>query len=191
MRPFRLPVVAAVAAVVLLAGCRIPVKTDYDPATDFAQLASFGWLEPPLREAPGESEAPDPFVRNTLLDKRVRDAVTRELAARGYRHAADDETPDFLVRYQVVAKQVTRDRPVVVGGGFGYGRYPFGYGSSVAYGADSYEEGTLILDVIDPETDSIAWRGWAAARTDDGYFDAGRVDRYVHAILERFPPPDR
>jgi hypothetical protein len=187
MPPLRLAVPAALV-VLLLAGCRVPVKTDYDPSVDLGGLASFAWLDPPLREKPGEGEPADPFVHNTLLDKRVRDAVERELVARGYRPAGD-EPPDFLVRYHVVARQKTRERPVVVGGGFGYGRYPFGYGSSVAYGSESYEEGTLILDVIDPASESIAWRGWAAARARDGYFDAERVDRYVQAILARFPPP--
>lgn len=177
------------ALAVALPGCRLPVKTDHDPAASFDGLERFAWIDPPLRESAGEGGGADPFVHNTLLDKRVREAVEAELGRRGYRPAGE-EPPDFLVRYHVVSRQVVRDRPFVVGGGFGHSPYhgPFGYGSSVVYGAESYDEGTLILDVIDPESQSISWRGWAAAKTRDGYFDARRVERYVAAILERFPP---
>jgi hypothetical protein len=187
MRAHPAAAIAWLTVASLSLGCLGPrVYTDHDPSIDFARLESYRWLEPPLREAPREegAAAVDPFVHNTLLDKRVRDAVETALAARGYREADGDEA-DFVLRYEVVSREVVRDSPVYVSGGYGY-RY---YGGGTVYSnTTTYQEGTLILDVIDPKTESIAWRGWAASRTRDGHIDANTVSRTVEAIVEDFPP---
>lgn len=176
----------ALLMVLLSVGCLGPrVYTDRDPSIDFAPLETFSWLDPPLREAPREEGVPvaDPFVHNTLLDKRVREAVEKALTARGYRKADAGEA-DFAVRYEVVSREIVRDSPVYIGGGYGYRHYG---GGAVYSNTTSYQEGTLILDVIDPETESIAWRGWAASRTRDGHIDAEQVSRTVEAIVKEFP----
>ena len=178
----------------LACGCLGPrVYTDHDEGVDFARMERFAWLDPPLRveSRPEGMPAGDPFTHNTLLDKRVREAVESALEARGYREVEADEDVDFQLRYDVVSREVYRDSPIYIDGGYGYGYRRGYYGSSVGYShSTSYQEGTLILDVIDPESHSIAWRGWAASRTRDGHIDAERVSRTVQAILEEFPPGD-
>jgi len=185
----RLPASLLVAALLVAMGCAtVRVKTDHDPETDFSALRTFGWLEPPLREQPkpASGEDVDPFAHNTLLDKRVRSAVEAELAERGYAPAAAGETPDFQLRYHVILRDRTRtvSQPVFVGGG--YHRYPYSY--SGYYGTYTYEEGTLVLDVIDPGSEQITWRGWGRGRTDDAHLGAEEVKTYVEEILARFPP---
>ena len=137
-------------AVLSLACAGVSVRTDYDTATDFSSLKTYAWLDPPLREASRDEggQSGDPFTQNTLLDKRVRDEVEAWLASHGYRAAAEGETPDFVVRYELVSREVVRDSPVFVTGGFGGGYYGHGYGSGVGYSqSTTYQEGTLILDV--------------------------------------------
>jgi hypothetical protein len=172
----------------LCLGCtHIRVYTDHDAAADFAKMQRFAWLDPPLRETPRREGAPavDPFVHNTLLDPRVREAVETALVAKGY-IAAGETVPDFLIRYEVVSRDVVRDSPIYVGGGYGRRHY----GGGVVYSnTRTYQEGTLILDVIDPATEHIAWRGWAVSRTRDGHIDAAQVGRTVEAIVKKFPPP--
>ncbi len=171
----------------LFVACLGPrVYTDHDASFDFAKLETYFWLDPPLREAPREEGAPpvDPFVHNTLLDKRVRGAVEAALDARGYRKAEGDDA-DFAIRYEVVSREIVRNSPVYVGGAYGYRHYGAG---AVYSNTTSYQEGTLILDVIDPASESIAWRGWSASRTRDGHIDSNLVSRTVDAILEKFPP---
>ena len=55
-------------------------------------------------------------------------------------------------------------------------------------GVYDYQQGTLIIDVVDPETQRIAWRGWAVGPNRDGYYDEERVLSAVQAILGKFPP---
>jgi hypothetical protein len=180
------------AALFSLACAAVRVSTDYDDEYDFARLSTFAWLDPPLREqARADDNAPsgDPFTRNTLLDKRVRDEVEAWLTSHGYRAARAGESPDFLVRYDLVSRDVTRDSPVFVTGGFG--RSGYGYGSGIGYGyshSTDYQEGTLILDVIDPATQRIAWRGSGSSESRDPNMKPERLHKSVGAILERFPP---
>jgi hypothetical protein len=182
----------AVAAVALLLACSgVRVKTDYDPASDFSKLRTFAWIDPELREEPRPDNAmpSDPFTRNTLLDRRVRDGVESQLASRGYRAAAEGESPDFLIRYEVVSRQIERDYPVYVGGGYGYGWHNGYYGTGVGYGGSStYDEGTLIIDVIDPASQQITWRGYGTSQSRDAWMDADRLNRSVTEILKKFPP---
>ena len=185
----RIALVSA-AALLSLACASVRVSTDYDQEYDFARLSTYAWLDPPLREeARAEAPSGDPFAYNTLLDKRVRDEVESWLTSHGYRAAPAGETPDFLVRYDFVTREVTRDSPVFVSGG--YGRYGSGYGSGVGYGyspSSDYQEGTLILDVIDPTTETIAWRGSGSSESRDPHMKPERLRKSVAAILERFPP---
>ena len=186
----RLTSLGIAVAAALLACSGVRVKTDYDPASDFSALRTFRWIDPELREEPRpENVVPtDPFTRNTLLDRRVRDDIEAQLVSRGYRVAAEGDTPDFLIRYDVVSRQIERDYPVYAGGGYyGYGRGY--YGTGVGYGGSStYDEGTLIVDVIDPATQQIVWRGYGTSQSRDAWMDADRLHRSVTEILKKFPP---
>ena len=192
MRLSTLGIACTVALGVACSGVR--VKTDYDPGVEFGSLRTFAWIDPELREEPRpENAAPtDPFTHNTLIDKRVRDEIETQLTSRGFRRAAEGETPDFLLRYELVSRQVDRDYPVFVSGGYGYGHRGYGYGSGVGYGSSvTYDEGTLIIDVIDPASQRIAWRGYGTSQSRDLQLDAERVQRTVSEILKRFPPGEK
>ena len=187
MSPVRLAFAVVLAAALGVACASVRVTTDYDEGVDFAQRATFAWLEPPLREEARSErgDTTDPFTHNTLLDGRVRQEVESWLAAHGYRMARADESPDLLLRYEVVSREVTRDSPVFVSGGFG--RY--GYGSAVGYAhTNTYQEGTLILDMIDPASERIAWRGWGVSTSREAYLSPDQLHASVNAILDRYPP---
>lgn len=184
-KPSRLLLLSSLAALALAACAGVRVRTDYDESIDFSRLRSYGWLEPPVVEAPAsETDAPDPFERNSLLDQRVRQAVDRELAARGF--AVAEEDPAFRLQYHVVLRDRTRIRPSP--GAYYGGRY--GYYGGVFAGSTSYDyqEGTLIIDFIDARTGRIAWRGWAVGTNREGYYAPERIDESVRKILAEFPP---
>ncbi|WP_420831633.1 DUF4136 domain-containing protein [Bathymodiolus japonicus methanotrophic gill symbiont] len=80
----------------------------------------------------------------------------------------------------------------------GYGYY--GRGMGVMYNTGSktqvthYKQGTLIIDIINPKTDQLIWRGAADGRlpkaTDREKSDE-LVQKYVAKILSNFPPKNR
>lgn len=184
---------------IAIAGCTsLRVRTDYDPLLDFSQFRSFSWLEPPVLTTP-ESGATDvavnPFALNSMLDARIRAAVDQELESQGYRPASEGSVPSFQLQYHVILKDKTRlfSTPGPFYGGGYWGPAPYGsYGPYGAYGGTfqsyDYQQGTLVLDMVDPETKRIAWRGWAVGPSRDGYYDEERVRKAVRAILGQFPP---
>jgi hypothetical protein len=157
------------------------VKSDFDPRANFSSLQTYAWL-------PDLQATTDPRLDSKLLDRRVREAVDRHLAAKGYRKV-DDDAPSFRVAYQVyvLRQSQTVSEPV---GPYTY-RWWGGMGPTYTY---QYDEGTLAVDVIDPQTNVLMWRGSASAIIDPRASikeREERIDRAVGSLLEKFPPPPK
>ena len=177
----------------LVAGCStIETSHDYDPKANFAGLKTYQWLNEP------QKLTGDPRIDgNTILASRIHEAVNTELAARGFRKVSSD--PDFLVAYHV---SLDKRRSVqTLNSYYGYGPgWGYGYGASYRPGywagapetyVYEYEEGTLILDIVNPENKELIWRGSAQ---DEVHFkstpekDQTQLNEAVHKMLEKFPP---
>jgi len=175
------------------AGCSaLRVQTDYDPLLDFSRFRTFSWLEPPVLTTPSDGVtdvAVNPFAVNSMLDARVRAAVDQELERQGYRLATGNSEPSFQLQYHVILKDKTRvwSTPGAFYGSGNWGPGPYGVYGSYTQSYD-YQQGTLVIDVVDPKTQRIAWRGWAVGPNREGYYDEERVLKTVHAILGQFPP---
>lgn len=169
----------------LVAGCGIPVKQDYDPAVNWDALRSFNWQSPVQKPTGNE------LVDSTLLDSRIRTAVERELNAKGHRKA--DTGPDYWVAYSyTVQNRVERDSGRV-GVGVGVGSHGGfgGIGFNLGHRDRDYEQDTLIIDVIDPANGKLLWRGFARRRLiwhADPEESTERINEAVAAILSKFPP---
>ena len=125
------------------AGCSsVSTSTDYDPNADFSRLRTFEWF-------PGQPSGPD-----SLTASRIARAVEDGLRARGYARATAGP-PDFQVAYHV---SIGRRVEAVPGSAYSYG-WRSGYNTSTEIRA--YDEGTLVLDVIDPTAKTLLWRGTA------------------------------
>ncbi len=172
---------ALVALAGLLAACTtIQVSTDFDPGIDFGALETYAWLPD------SERRHGDPRIDNTLLDQRVRSAVDRELEARGFR-ILQSGTPDFLVtHFAAVDRRIRVDQIYRSSRGPGWGQS--GWSDTVV---NEYEQGTLLLDVLDPRSRNLMWRGTAAARLGTAKTPEQRTQRVneaVERLLDRFPP---
>ncbi len=154
-------------------------RSDFDAEVDFSRYVAYAWLEPELRAAPAEGRTFEghPFESNTLIDKRIRRAVDKQLAERGYQRAAG-ERPDFLVRYKLSFEEDEEedDDP---------------YYRHRRRRTERYEEAVLFVDVIDARTQRLAWRGWAHSRNRDGFFTDAHLRKSVGNVLREFPPEGR
>ena len=187
--PFRAPLFAVAAVLGLLAagGCSgLKVLSDYDPGVDFAAVKTYAWHVDPTPNPPGAPMADD------LLMQRVVRAVDDRLAAKGLRLVSRQDA-DVLVTYYVSIEQKLRVDTFDYGYGYGwYGGY--GRGTAGVYRdtrVEQYEEGTLLLDLIDPESMQLIWRGSATGRIRNDSTPEQREQRVreaVDAILARFPP---
>jgi hypothetical protein len=162
------------ALLALLAAACSSVSTshDYDLAYDFGKLKRYQWAK-----RTGADEG------NPLIVQRVRAAVDAQLAAKGYARA--DSGADFLV----AAYTGRQSRIQVTDWGYGYGPYGRWYGGPVD--VYEYEEGSLILDVVDAPSKKLVWRGAATAIIDPDATPEERTKRINEAIakvLAKFPP---
>lgn len=138
----------------LLTGCAtssLPtVKTDYDKEADFSEYTTFNWSE----EIEDQKDS-HPILNNSLVRKRIKNAIRSEMEGRNYELA---ENADLLVNFHVVIEERT-----------GYTTYPnFGYRY---WGRDNvqpynYKEGTLIIDLIDREENQLVWQGYTEGIVD-------------------------
>jgi hypothetical protein len=174
----------ALAALALsLSGCSgITVETDYDPAAvpSLQRYETYAWLPDPT--------GGDRRVQNEILAERVRAAVDAELARKGFTLATGG-TPHFLIGWFVSLDG--RMNVSQLNSYYGYGWGPW-YGA--AYGETHvryYEEGALVLDVVDVRSNQLAWRGAAQTEVDRTRPEAEReelLNNAVKRVLERFPP---
>jgi len=186
---FRRSLHCLLLAPLALACAGIRVDSDRDPEADLSAYRSYAWLEEPLREQPrGPDSVPrDPFTHNSLLDGRLRTELGAQLQALGFEEAPRDEA-DFWVRYSVVTREEVEGTAGAVSSGY-YGAGHTYAGSVGYFGTNvyTYRQGTLVVDVIDPDSQRIVWRGWADRRSRGPHIDTDRLLAAVKYILEEFP----
>jgi len=171
---------------VFFVGCQSgAVRIDFDASVSFSNLQTFAWLEPP------EFEHADPFADNSLLRKRMRKAVELALVTRGYRPVENSEEADFLATFTVVLDERIRNDGSISAGYGGYGRYGFG-GIYSSPSIRSFQESTLVIDLVDPTSKALLWRGWrnGVVGTRDRQRSNERIKKGVQKILDRIPPDD-
>jgi hypothetical protein len=170
---------------IVLEGCStMQVYSDHDPSASFAGLKTYDWINA-AKKVTG-----DPRLDNPALDKRIRELIQGQLATQGYT-LAPGGTPDFLVGYHVAL-----EKKLAVSTMNDYYGYRAGWGWSYGAGTGTmmpqsytyeYEQGSLIIDVVNPKTHDLMWRGSAQAEVNR---KKGReqLNEAVTRILERFPP---
>jgi len=161
-------IAAFLVALVVNSGCSsISVSQDYDTSFDFSKWKNYGFM--PIPESAGIDQ---------LTADKISNAIRRELNAKGYK---DSEPSDFGIALHFGQKTVTD----VQSYGYGWGWY--GGGVDVS----QYQEGTLIIDLIDMKTNKLEWRGTAQgalADNPDVQTRTANVDSAVSQMLDPFPP---
>ena len=174
-----LSVLSMLALVVLVQACSsVSYKSDYDRSTDFSTYKSYKWYE--------GKQPDDALSRNPLVKKRIGVSVDKALQEGGFT-LSESEEADFIVAIHAGVKE----RMQVYNTG-AYGWYdpwwgPYGGRTDVSY----YEEGTLVVDIVDAAEKELSWRGIATATVRD-FSDADEMQAYydhvVKNLLKNFPP---
>ncbi len=141
----------AVFLVSILAACSSTpkVSSDYDPDYEFSDIRSYYAIPDNQSQFHGQPGT-------SLTDQRITSALAREMAARNIT-ATSAEDADIWVIFHIVSKDKTR----VTSYNSMYGYYGYGGGSSVQ--VRHYTEGTLLIDLINPDTRKTVWRSESSA----------------------------
>ncbi|MDQ2771967.1 MAG: DUF4136 domain-containing protein [Bacteroidota bacterium] len=184
------PVAVAITGLVLLlgpTGCalssRVGVTNDFDHAVNFRAYKTWAWYP----QQPKDVEGGPAKSYESFLDKRMRAAVSAELAAKGLTEVS--ASPDIYVAYSARVEDKQQVSP-------GYG-YPYGYGYGGGYygrgysPVTQYKAGTVVIDIVDASRKQLAWRGTGQAQVDQNTIDETETHRIVNGILSTYPPQDR
>jgi hypothetical protein len=140
--------VLAILATVAAAACStLQTTADWDRTKDFSKYKTWTWKD-------------DDSIKNDILAKRIQAGVTAELNKKGL--SENNASPDlWVVAHARLDKQVVVD---YYNSGWGYGWYGGYYGGGMTMTTATAREipvGTLIVDLVDAKSKSLAWRGIA------------------------------
>lgn len=172
MNPLTIRLARILTLAAMLAGCAsTEVRSYLARGADLHSYRTYNWQ--PMAPTPTGDPRLD---NNRFFEQRVQAAVDEQLAARGFEKTA---SPHFLVHYHA---SVTQEIQV----------------SSSEHDVaceecrpEIYDEGTLLIDLMDARTGLLAWRGWATGSI-DGVIDdqewlERRIDEAVARIMRELP----
>ena len=177
LRPLRLSFFGLLA-VIVSACATMQVGSFVERGTDFARYRTFEWG--PADPLPTGDPRLD---NNEFFQDRLQGAVERQLAIRGYQRA-NGEAPDLLVHYHANVTQ----RFDVSGPDAQYG---YCRGDDCNPRFNTYDAGTLVVDIIDRQTKKLVWRGWVqdtlqGTLTDQNVMEE-QVDKGVTRMMAQLP----
>jgi len=172
--------ISALLSLALLGGCsRYHVTYDYDVTAAYGRYKTFDYYT--SKKGTGGT--------TSLMDRRVRSAVEKELQAKGFTLETKAD-PDFLVTYYPIVQERRTRTTTHVGWGWGY-RPLYGRMGTRVSRVHTHREGTIVIEIVDFKSNQMIWQGAAAGAltgldTPEEADEA--VPRAVRDILGRFPP---
>jgi hypothetical protein len=192
------PVALAVMGLALTFGlgacatsANVGVSSDFDHAVNFRAYKTWSWYP----KQANDTEGGPARGYESFTDQRIRDAVTKDLTAKGLTEVANNASPDVYVAYSVRVE----NKQQLAGGypyspfGYGYGGYGYGGYGGYPYGggrAYNYKAGTVIIDIVDARRKELAWRGTGQAQLDQNSISEAETYRIVNSVLGNYPPTD-
>ena len=189
----RVPSWILLMTLLILSGCSTySVVTDYDSSFPFTSYKTYHWADDSIAKSSNNV-----LASNQLILKRIKSAVDRTFATKGYL-LNNNGTVDFTVSvYASVRDRVMYNLPPM-GFYFHHGYYHSRFGIYDPYWpgpyASYYEEGTLVIDILDQKSNELAWRGIARGILKN--YDTSKemqqdIDGAVNNTLSEFPPLKR
>jgi hypothetical protein len=133
---------------------------------DFARYRTYNWGPADALPTGDPRLDGNPFFKDYL-----QGAVERHLAMRGLQLVAADAPADLLIHYHAsVTQRIRIDESTF---------------SSTNQTVSEYEEGTIVLDIMDARTNKIIWRGWAQENLEAFVEDQERMRRHIDEAVAR------
>jgi hypothetical protein len=175
---------------ILVAGCStvqeaasVEVQSPQVSGNDVGRRTSFAFV-PHLNREAAAAVSNAPFWQN-----RIEAAITSVLEQKGYRESVQVRKADLLVAFHVVLRQ---GEYVTIFDNYSGYKLPAAKAASAGIAKLAAEPngqaeiGTLVIDIIDPGTKTIIWRGWGRADVKKSP-EEREIRRIAAAILRNFP----
>jgi len=145
------------------------IEVEFDQSVDFTKFKTFA-----IRN--GRLNSKNPSLNSELVKKRIEADIQRYLGAKGL--TMTEGQADLNVRYTLGAVRKSELES-----------YPAGWrGWGTRVVRVPYTEGTLVIDLRDPSTKSLVWRGLAREEKSDASKVEGKLDDMVRKAIDKYPP---
>lgn len=146
------------------------ISVEFDQGADFTAYKTFA-----IRH--GQLNSNNPALNSELVKKQIEQDIVKGLTAKGLTEVSSGPS-DLNVIYHFGSARKTQVEA-----------YPAGWrGWGTRYVRVPYAEGTLVIDLRDPSTRSLVWRGIASEDKDNPSKIQGKLDDMVKKSLEKYPP---
>jgi len=170
-------IIILLSAVALFVGCStLKISRDYDDTFDFSKQKSFVVKH---EEKVGE---------DSLLYDRIIDSLESNLQAKGYKKSSKEEEADLIFVFHVNIQQkndIQTNYQMM-----GFGMYRYGGAAVSTTNTHNYEEGTLIIDALNPKNKKIVWRVTGIQEIKDNKTPQKRkenIDSAITKMMSTFP----
>ena len=173
--------------VLFLAACAKTPDWDYDQSTDFSNFKTFAWV----KNASLSKDVKN-YQINPIMEKRVREAVNSDLINKGLTQVPIEQA-DILINYHasVDKKMDINTFSAHYDARWSYWNRPWNNSFHTEKQVREYEVGTLIIDVVDKNSNQLIWRGAKEGRLNKNQKPEKRttvINETVINILSNFPP---
>lgn len=173
---------------ILLAGCarKVTVESVMENPQLMEGRYTYQWMQPDRGKETGGR------IYNQVVDESVKQAVQAQLEKRGYRLASSGNADLRVSWFGGIESKIKVESIEHFYASQGYGTLSAAMPGQVAKGATSrsYEEGTIMINILDSQKHQRIWQGRGADRIRKGMnADDARlyVERVVKAIFSDFP----
>lgn len=182
MRCSRLVPVLALALPVACAPA-IQVRTAAAPDARLTNLHTFIVLAAPQRRSGSTDGNDDPMLQNSITYQALHNDLISNFQEHGF--VVDSAKPDFAVAAYASARQKLDVNQY----DYGYPYWRHGWWGPIGVPEiTQYTEGTVVIDVINPTTKALLWRGQGVASvSDDPQTYAKELAKTVASIVNKFP----
>ena len=162
--------------------CTRNLHIEREPNIFIEQYRTYGWNK---LEA---TKAAHPLYSSFELNKAIVRAIDKNLAKKGFRRNID--MPDFFVDFHIYVEE-QKFQNLVCGAGFYRGERYLTDLSQRTYCESpeivKYDDGTLIIYIVDAQTGQLVWRGAAGEIIDNSAYATEIFRKKVKRILRKFP----
>jgi hypothetical protein len=156
-------------ALIATAALAQDVKTDYDHSTDFSKYRTYTWIK-------------EPEPANPLMKQRIIDAINAQLQTKGLRLVSGNAD------LGVAAHTATATQQSLESFYNGYPGWGYYWGPVTTY-VETYEVGTLVVDLFDVAAKQVKWRGVASdTLSDKPDKNVKKLNKAVEKMFKHFPP---
>jgi uncharacterized protein DUF4136 len=146
------------------------VTYDFDKGASFGRYKTYAWVR-------GTN------VNDELSHKRIVRAIDAQLATKGFARVERTENPDVLVAYHASFENELQINATGYGG--------IRWNRSGTARVEEIPVGTLAVDMVDANTNTIVWRGMASREIDVKASPEKReknINKAAEKLLKNYPP---